>query len=300
MPQIGICIPTATPDVQPTTVLDFARRAEASGADSVWTIDRVVANNAEPLISLAAAPGATSRVRLGTAVLLAPLRKPVWLAKQVATLDQISGGRAILGLGVGNRQDDFAATGSEFERRGARTEETIDLLRVVWSGQPVKHEGQFFHMDVGPIGPRPTQGTVPIWIGGSAEPVLRRVGRMADGFIGGSGAGPDGFRANWAKIRDHAQAAGRDAASITPGTLVYACVDDDRSRAESFALQYLAAYYGPRRTDLTPFLLGPADECVRKAQAYFEAGVQTMIIASFTADLRYCDRLCEDVLPRLT
>src|SRR6266545_4739503 len=118
MPQIGICIPTATPDVQPTTVLDFARRAEAAGADSVWTIDRVVANNAEPLISLAAAAGATRRVRLGTAVLLAPLRKPVWLAKQVATLDQISGGPAVLGLGVGNRHDDFSATGSEFERRG--------------------------------------------------------------------------------------------------------------------------------------------------------------------------------------
>ena len=119
MTQIGISIPLASQDVQRTTELQFAQRSEQAGAHSVWTLDRFVWHNHEPLMSLAAISSVTTTIKLGTCVLLAPLRQPALLAKQVATLDALSGGRAILGLGVGSRPDDFAAMDTPMEGRGA-------------------------------------------------------------------------------------------------------------------------------------------------------------------------------------
>src|SRR5688572_2992059 len=109
MPDVGLQLPILVPDAGPTTAIDFARRAEEAGADSVWAGDRIVYRNQEPLLNLAAAAAVTSRVKLGTCVLLGALRPPALLAKMVATLDEMSGGWVVLGLGVGSRADDFAA-----------------------------------------------------------------------------------------------------------------------------------------------------------------------------------------------
>jgi len=300
MPNIGLALPITAPDARTETVVELARTAEEAGAHSVWTIDRLVFESQESLVSLAAVAAVTTRVRLGTSVLLPTLRPPLLLAKMIASVDQLSGGRVILGIGVGSREDDFAASGVPFEQRGSRAAEMVRLLKLAWSGEPVRHAGRFYQMDVGPVGPRPVQQPhPPIWFGGNAEPALRRAGRIADGYIGVSGGGPEGFRAAWGKVCAAARAAGRDPAAIRPALLAFACVDDDRKRAEALALRYLANYYGPRRTDTQPFLLGPAEECVAKARAYFAAGVETLIIASVTADPRYFDRLCEQVVPRL-
>lgn len=298
MVQIGFNIPTAAPDAQPSTALDFARRAEEAGAHSLWTLDRLVFDNHDPLLTLATVAATTRRVRLGTCVLLATLRPATLLAKMIATLDQISGGRMALGIGVGSRPDDFAAAEAPWEHRGSRAEELVRVLRLVWSGAPVRHEGRFYHFDVGPVGPRPVQAHIPVWFGGGAESALRRIGRMADGYIGGSAGGPAGFRANWEKVCGYAEAAGRDPGAVTPAALVYACVDDDRDRARATAAAYLAHYYGPRRTDISGMLLGPADDCVRQVNAYAEAGIRTLIVGSVTADLATFERFCEKVLPR--
>lgn len=298
MLEVGLALPILVPDVGPRTSLDFARRAEEAGAHSVWAGDRLVFSNQEPLLNLAAAASVTSRVRLGTSVLLGTLRPPALLAKMVATLDEMSGGRVILGLGVGSRADDFAAEQLDFAHRGGRAEELVDILRIAWRGEPLKYDGKFYQLDVGPVGPRPVQPHIPVWFGGSAESALKRIGRIGDGYIGGSGGGPAGFRASWGKIRGYAEASGRDPASVTPAALIYACVDDDRARAEELAAAHLRNYYGPRRTDTSSFMLGSPDQCLEIANAYVEAGVQTFIIGSVTADLRYFDRLCQ-LIPRL-
>jgi probable F420-dependent oxidoreductase len=260
-----------------------------------------VFNNHDPLLSLAAAAAITRRVRLGTSVLLATLRPPALLAKMVATLDQISAGRVTLGIGVGSRADDFAAAEVPFEHRGGRAEELVRLLDLTWGGQPVKHAGKAYNLDVGPIGPRPVQQPrPPIWFGGSADSALRRVGRIADGYIGSSSGGPDGFRTNWEKVRRAAEESGRDPATLTPAALVWACVDDDRANALALTERYFAHYYpGGRRVTTGADLTGPADECVRGANGYFQAGVQHLIVGIVTADPRYLDRFCEQVLPRL-
>ncbi|MPZ14513.1 MAG: LLM class flavin-dependent oxidoreductase [Chloroflexi bacterium] len=300
MPDIGLSIPLAAPDVQPRTALEFARRAEAAGAHSVWTLDRLVFSNMEPLVALAAVAATTTHVRIGTCVLLAALRPPALLAKTIASLDQLSGGRMTLGIGVGSRPDDFSAVGVPFEHRGGRVEELVRILRLAWSGEPLTHAGKCFELDVGPVGPRPIQPHVPIWLGGSAESALKRIARIGDGYIGSSSGGAEGFRANWGQVQRYAEAVGRDPASITPAALVYACVDDDRARAEDRVAAYFAHYYGAGRRSSGGGIAGPPDVCVRALQEYIDAGVQTLIIGSVTASLGPLDRLCEEVLSRLS
>ena len=298
MVDVGLALPILVPDAGPRTSLDFARRAEEAGAHSIWAGDRLVFSNQEPLLNLAAAAATTSRVRLGTSVLLGTLRPPALLAKMVATLDEMSGGRVVLGLGVGSRPDDFAAEQLDFSHRGGRAEELVDILRIAWRGEPLKYDGRFYQLDVGPIGPRPAQAHVPIWFGGSADSALKRIGRIGDGYIGGSGGGPGGFRASWERIRGYADLAGRDPADITPAALIYACVDDDRARAQELAAAHLRNYYGPARTDTSSFMLGSPEQCLEIVNAYVAAGVRTFIIGSVTADLHYFDRLCA-LIPRV-
>src|SRR5579884_2346784 len=157
MPEVGIYVPTPAADVQPDTVVAFGQRVEAAGLHSLWTLDRLVFDNQEPLLCLAALATTTRRVRLGTSVLLGTLRPPALLAKMVATLDVLSGGRMILGLGVGSRPDDFVAAGVPYAARGARLAEAMRVLRQVWSGAPLAHEGRAYQLAAGPIGPRPAQ-----------------------------------------------------------------------------------------------------------------------------------------------
>jgi probable F420-dependent oxidoreductase len=300
MPQVGVALPLAAPDLQPTTALAFAQRAEAAGVASVWALDRLVYDCYEPLITLAAVAAGTRRMRLGLGILLAALRPPILLAKMLATLDQLSAGRVIVGLGAGTRADDFEAVGVPHAGRGRRLDELIDILKLAWSGPPVRYAGRAYTLDVGPVGPRPLQQPhPPLWLGGRADAVLQRTARVADGYLGRSSDGPAGFRRIWDQIRTYAEARGRDPATIVPAAQIYACVDDDRQRAAALTARYLTAYYGAAPADLSGYMLGSPDECVALAEQYFAVGVEVLIIGSVTANRDYFERLCTEVIPRL-
>jgi probable F420-dependent oxidoreductase len=300
MPQIGVALPLAAADTRATTALAFAQRAEAAGVGSVWVLDRLVYDCYEPLITLAAVATGTQRVRLGMGILLGALRPPVLLAKMLATLDQLSAGRVIVGLGAGTRADDFEAVGVPHAGRGRRLDELIDVLTLAWSGAPVRYAGRAYTLDVGPVGPRPLQQPhPPLWLGGRAEAVLRRTARVGDGYIGRSSDGPAGFRRIWEQIRAYAEAAGRDPATIVPAAQVYACVDDDPRRAAALTAEYLTSYYGAAPADLSGYLLGSPEQCVALAKQYFAAGVEVLIVGSVTANGNYFERLCTEVIPRL-
>jgi alkanesulfonate monooxygenase SsuD/methylene tetrahydromethanopterin reductase-like flavin-dependent oxidoreductase (luciferase family) len=161
---LGLGLPISNPAALPK----WARRAEAAGFDSLALLDRLTFDNPEPLVALSVLAGATSRVRLQTEVLLAPLRSTALLAKQVATLDAMSGGRFVLGVGVGGRDDDHTAAGVPITRRGAILDRQLVELRQIWAGDL--------------IGPFPATPP-PILIGGFAPAALRRVARHADGFL---------------------------------------------------------------------------------------------------------------------
>ncbi|MFF7756426.1 LLM class flavin-dependent oxidoreductase [Streptomyces griseorubiginosus] len=172
----------------PAQLLTWARRADTGPFRTLGLLDRLVYDNPEPLVTLATLAGATSRIRVQTEVLLAPLHNTALLAKQTATLDRLSGGRFTLGIGVGGREDDCLAAGIDLHRRGRRLDEQMTLLRRTWSGQP-------YGEGVGPIGPAPvTPGGPEVLFGGFAPAALERVGRFGDGFLGA--ALPPSFMAN--------------------------------------------------------------------------------------------------------
>ena len=175
--KVGIGLPGNVPGTKGEFILEWARRADAGPFSSLGTIDRLVYDNYEPLVVLSAAAGATSRVRLLTCVLLAPLHNPGILAKQAASLDAISGGRLSLGVGVGRRPDDYQAAPAEYSQRGRQMNRTLAAMRSIWNGEVVS-EG------LGTMGPAVVQDGGPeILIGAGTPQAVRRVGRYADGFI---------------------------------------------------------------------------------------------------------------------
>jgi alkanesulfonate monooxygenase SsuD/methylene tetrahydromethanopterin reductase-like flavin-dependent oxidoreductase (luciferase family) len=300
MAELSMHVPLAAADAQPDTAIEWARRSKAAGIGGLFTLDRLVFDNQEPLLALAAAAAVAPGMVLGMSVLLGTLRPPALLAKMAATLKQLSGGgELILGLGVGSRDDDFAAAEIPFEHRGSRLEEAVAIMKLCWSGQPVKFEGRFYNIDVGPIGPH-LDKPLPIWLGGGGtEPALKRIARLADGWIASSSGGPGGFRDKWDAILRYAEQAGRDPAGIYPAALIYVCVDDDVARGEETVAGYFQHYYAGRRPGRGGAIVGPPDAVVRGLNEYIRAGVRYPIVGSPTADLRHLDLFLEKVAPRL-
>ncbi|GLW24722.1 LLM class flavin-dependent oxidoreductase [Microbispora triticiradicis] len=197
---VGLGLPVTDPE----SLLDWARRADAGPFTTLGLLDRLVFDNPEPLVALAVLAGATSRVRVQTEVLLAPLRETALLAKQAATLDRLTGGRLVLGLGVGGREDDHLAAGTDIRTRGRRLDAQMAVLRRVWAGEP-------YGEGAGPIGPAPARpGGPEILFGGFKPAALRRVGRWGDGFL--CAAAPSWAGPLFETVRTAWQEHGRDGA----------------------------------------------------------------------------------------
>jgi alkanesulfonate monooxygenase SsuD/methylene tetrahydromethanopterin reductase-like flavin-dependent oxidoreductase (luciferase family) len=274
MPSIGFMVPSIAPDTRPTASVDFGRLAEAVGAHSVWVPDRLVYASPDVFVTLAALAATTSRVKIGSAVVLGVLRPPLLVAKAAATIDQLSGGRLILGLGVGSRTEDFDAVQVPIQERGKRMNALIALLREQQPG-------------------------LPLWFGGRADAVLKRVVRYGTGYIGSTSGGVAGFRKRWQQIRAYAAEYGRDPATITPAALIQFSLDDNGERARAAMHAYLVQAYGPERATDLGTMVGTADDLVRGAENYFAAGVELLIVSSITARLDHLDAFAKDVLPRL-
>jgi probable F420-dependent oxidoreductase len=298
MPAIGVCFVNPAPRISPGLVTATAKKCEEGGLDSFWVLDRIAYDNLEPLAVLAAAAAVTKTIRIGTSVLLAALRHPVLLAKELATLDFLSAGRLTVGVGFGSRENDFTATAVPFEKRGSRAEEAIRLIQRLWSGEPVNHRGRFFQVENLTLGPRPVQTPhPPIWMGGSADSVLKRVARMADGYICGSSAIQD-FPSIWEKITAFAAAANRDPRQIATAGLTFIAIDDDKAKAVAACEDYLTRYYGKVRMDVEKHLVvGSAEACAERIRSFFDKGLQTVILGQVVPDLEQIDRLANKVLP---
>lgn len=170
---VGIGLPIG----DPATLLTWAQRADAGPFSTLGLLDRIVYDNPEPLVALAVLAGATSRIRVQTEVLLAPLRDTALLAKQAATLDRMTGGRLVLGLGIGGRDDDHQVTGTDKRTRGRRLDEQMAVMRRLWSGEP-------YGDGAGPVGPAPARpGGPEVLFGGFKPAAIERVARWGDGFL---------------------------------------------------------------------------------------------------------------------
>lgn len=198
--KIGIGLPVLSPHA----ALDWARRIDEGPFDTVTVSDRLAYDTPEPLITLAAVAGATSRVQLRSQVLLAGLRDPVLAAKQIATLDRLSGGRLSVGIGLGDREDDYEAAGARMAERGRRLDANVERMRAVWAA----------HADLaeevpGRVGPRPSApGGPPLLFGGFSDAAVQRVARWGDGYL--SAMVPELSEGMFREVESAWKAAGRE------------------------------------------------------------------------------------------
>jgi probable F420-dependent oxidoreductase len=299
MANIGLAFVNPAPLTKPAYVLNFAKKCESMGLHSMWTIDRIAYDNLEPLTLLAAAVGATQKIRVGTSVLLPGLRHPALLAKSLATLDFISNGRLTIGVGFGSRENDFTAVEVPFEGRGSRAVECVRLMKRLWTEENVSHRGKFFNVQNLTLGPRPIQKPIPIFTGGSAEISLKRAGTWANGFICGSSAIPE-FSTTWEKIAQYARAAGRNPNEIEKAGLTFMVINDNAAKAVEILNGYVMRYYGRIRGDVaSTSLVGSASVVAERIDAFLSRGLKTLIIGLADPDPEQVDIFGEKVLPLL-
>jgi alkanesulfonate monooxygenase SsuD/methylene tetrahydromethanopterin reductase-like flavin-dependent oxidoreductase (luciferase family) len=284
---IGIGLPATIPGMRGSLVLDWAKRADSGPFSSLGILDRLVYPNYEPLITLAAAAAVTERMRLMTTVLIAPLRRAGVLAKQAATIDALSGGRLTLGLGVGAREDDFHAAPASFHDRSRRFEEQLDLMKRVWSGQPVSEE-------VGPIGPPPAQAGGPeLLIGGYTPTAIRRVGRWGDGFISGGVRDPEQVRQMFDVAEESWRAEGREGKPRLVACLYYA-LGPNADRGGDYIRHYYS-YFGPAADDMARSIPSSPETIEGLIRGFGDVGADEVVCWPTVAELEQVDRLAEVV-----
>jgi alkanesulfonate monooxygenase SsuD/methylene tetrahydromethanopterin reductase-like flavin-dependent oxidoreductase (luciferase family) len=288
-PRIGYLLPTresvmeGRPEAAP--LLALAERAEGLGYDSIWVGDSILARpRHEPLTLLSAVAARTRRAELGTAVLLPALRNPVVLAHGIATLDQISEGRFILGVGIAsdvpNIRAEFTACGVPFEKRVGRMLEGLRLAHELWTGQPVNWNGRWV-MENAVLGPTPHRpGGPPIWIGGMVRQSLERVGRLYDGWFPNS-PDPGQWREQWSEIHRIAREAGRNPAALTGAVYLTLTIDDNKAAAEARMNAFMEGYYGRPAAEMRArqaTYAGPAEGAAAWLASWVEAGVGHLVL----------------------
>jgi alkanesulfonate monooxygenase SsuD/methylene tetrahydromethanopterin reductase-like flavin-dependent oxidoreductase (luciferase family) len=280
---VGIGLPNAVPGVDRAGVVDWARRAEAAGFSSLGTIGRIAYPNYEELIALAAAAAVTERIRLVTDVLLAPLRKnTALLAKQAATLDSLSGGRLVLGIAPGGREDDYRVSGVDFGERGKTFERQLKELTELWDGDEV--------------GPPAAAGSRPkLLIGGYTDLALRRAARVADGWTQG-GSTPDALAESGRKLEELWKEQGREGRPFKLALFYFGLGDGAEEQARAELSDYYA-WLGEETANQIVAATATDPETVKRYLAGFEqAGADEVICFPVSSDPDQVELLAEAAL----
>jgi probable F420-dependent oxidoreductase len=304
-------------------VLDFAREVERLGFDSIFITDHVIAAKhfydvswLEPLTTLAFVASATERVRLGTSILVLPLRNPVILAKQIATLEYLSNDRYILGGGIGWYGPEFEAVGTRKRERGRRSDEALEAVRRLLTGEHVNFEGEFYHFEDVTIDPRPPR-MPPVWIGGGSQlenekspeqprldpRVMERIGR-SDGWIPRPTSPPAQIASDWEQIRSYVVVHGRDPAEIAVvhENFLHLVPEADRSKAlreQHAAFRRVMSEARGEAYLESVHLFGTPDDIIEKLQARVDAGVQGFILHTLTPHPRQLEEWLRLIVPHV-
>jgi len=275
---------------------------ERSAIDSIWLSDRLSSPVPVPevMTTLAAIAARTSRLKFGPSVLVLPYRTPVVAAKEMATIDYLSGGRLLPAVGVGVEiPKEFEASGVPFKERGRRTDEAIQIIRRLWLEDEVTFHGEFYHLDRITIFPKPAQKPPPIWIGGKSDAATRRTGRLGDGWIP-SFITPAEFRRGVEQVQRYAREAGREIPADHFGTLINYAFADSPAAALKLADPYIPRNRVDEATLAQSTAFGPPEVVALKLEEYVNGGGSKFVLRPLCPPEQMLDqlaRLAEEVIP---
>jgi probable F420-dependent oxidoreductase len=285
---------------------DFVDKLETLGFDSLWFSDRLVstAPTLGSISALAAVAARTRKLKFGSAVLVVPTRHPVELAKEIACIDMLSGGRMLPAFGLGTEDErEYEAAGVAKAERAGRTDEAIGLLRRLWIEDHVNHHGRYYHLTDVTINPKPVQsapGGLPIWFGGRSEPAYRRTGRLGDGWLASS-ITPAEVTHGIEVIQTSAAAAGRSIDDDHYGAIIGFRIAESRQQAREGIVSGLTRIRND--ADIEEYsALGTPDDCIEMIQRYISAGASKFVMrpaCSATELDRQIELLAREVVPAI-
>jgi alkanesulfonate monooxygenase len=300
---------TAYPEMPDILALvEYGVKMEQLGFDSLWVWDHVLLGVEpnfpiiEALTLLTAIAARTKKIKLGTGVLVLPLRNPVLLAKQLSSMDLLSEGRLIMGLASGWYKREFDAVGVPFEQRGKLMDENLEILTRFWTEPMVKGQYAYHKIPAGVMYPKPVQKPrPPILIGGYVDRVLKRAAVSGDGWLTYFYT-PESFAKSWAKIRDFAKDAGKDPDHLLNGAQLPIRIGKSRAAVESEMMEWLGKewdYAAWSESTKDSAVMGTVDECVEQLKAHLAVGVQKLIFVPYRYELEQIEIIAREIIPRL-
>ena len=300
---------TAYPEMPDARALvEYGVKMEQLGFDSIWVWDHILLGVEpsfpiiESLTLLTAIAARTRTIKLGTGILVLPLRNPVVLAKQLSSMDQLSGGRLIMGMASGWYKREFDAVGVPYEKRGKIMDENLSILKRFWTEDMVKGDYSFHKIPAGVMFPKPVQKPrPPILIGGYVDRVLQRAAVAGDGWITYFYR-PESFAKSWAKIRDFATEGGKDPDTLLNAAQLPIRIGKSRAEIESGMMEWLGKewdYASWSDSTKDSAILGTVDECVAQLKAHLAAGVQKIIFVPYKYEMEQIETIAREIVPRL-
>jgi probable F420-dependent oxidoreductase len=293
----GMSLPHRSPDaIDMDAVRTIAIRAEGRGFRDLWvtenTLDHV--RSFDPVVVLTYAAALTSRIGLGASVLVLPVHDPRMVAHQWATLDYVSNGRALMGVGIGQARH-LKAFEIPADGRVARFREGIALIRALWSEERVTHHGRFYHLDEGRLGIRPVQKPLPIWMGVGHPDAIRRAAGLADGWMGAGGSSTEEFRRSVPLLREALEKVDRDPDRFPVSKRIFVHVDERReiARAELHRW-YTDVYHNPGGTD-TSGIHGTPEHVRERLEEMISFGANHLLLNPVSQHVEQLDALSEVV-----
>ncbi|EJW12360.1 luciferase family protein [Rhodovulum sp. PH10] len=287
-------------------LVDYGVKMEELGFDSLWVWDHILLGVdpnfpiIDSLTLLTAIAARTKKIKLGTGILVLPLRNPVTLAKQLSSMDLLSDGRLVMGMASGWYKREFDAVGVPFEKRGKIMDENLELLEKFWTEDMVKGEWMYHKIPAGVMYPKPSR-KVPILIGGYVDRVLKRAALNGDGWLTYFYR-PESFKTSWAKIRNFAKEGGKDPDTLLNAAQLPIRIGKSRAEVESGMMEWLGKewdYASWSESTKDSAILGNVDECVAQLKEHIAAGVQKLIFVPYRYEMEQIEIIAREIIPRL-
>ena len=300
----GISIPQVFFDgpIDMPLIERWSKRAEALGFESLWTQEAITGAVPilEPVTLLSYLAAITENVRLGTSVIVAPLRNPIQLAKSLSSLDHLSKGRLIAGLGLGGNTDSLAPFGISAEKRVRRFTEIIGVMKALWTQPEAHFQGEFWQLDGLKMEPKPVQKPhPPIWFGARHQDALKRAVRHANGWMGAGSSDTESFVTGVGQVRMFLEESGRDPESFAISKRVYVAVDNDEKRAEGRLREWFGKRYGNADMASQVSIWGSAAKVTDELAKITEAGAEMVMLNPAFDDMEHLEILAQEVIPNI-